>query len=107
MPLRPAGLAAAAHGSSSLLGCSGPPSGLRGSAPAAWRQLHLCRASDCTEAWALQAAPSDAHYQLVRLHAAGMLTTWVQQNHDGLPQKAGLPQAALNEIHGAWCDQPS
>ena len=26
---------------------------------------------------------------------------WVQQNHDGLPQKAGLPQAAVNEIHGA------
>ncbi len=26
------------------------------------------------------------------------------QNHDGLPQKAGFPQAALNEIHGAWYD---
>jgi len=29
---------------------------------------------------------------------------WIQQNHDGLPQKAGLPQHALNEIHGAWFD---
>ena len=28
----------------------------------------------------------------------------VQQNHDGLPQKAGFPQAALNEIHGSWYD---
>jgi hypothetical protein len=28
----------------------------------------------------------------------------VQQNHDGLPQKAGYPQADLNEIHGAWFD---
>ena len=29
---------------------------------------------------------------------------WVQQNHDGLPQKAGYPQQHLNEIHGAWFD---
>ena len=28
----------------------------------------------------------------------------VQQNHDGLPQKAGFPQSSLNEIHGAWFD---
>jgi hypothetical protein len=27
---------------------------------------------------------------------------WINQNHDGLPQKAGLPQEAINEIHGAW-----
>jgi hypothetical protein len=26
----------------------------------------------------------------------------VNQNHDGLPQKAGLPQEYINEIHGAW-----
>jgi hypothetical protein len=29
---------------------------------------------------------------------------WVQQNHDGLPQKAGFPQSMMNEIHGAWHD---
>eukprot|EP00913_Durusdinium_trenchii_P020108 g18896.t1 len=29
---------------------------------------------------------------------------WVQQNHDRLAQKAGFPQAKLNEIHGAWGD---
>ena len=28
----------------------------------------------------------------------------MQQNHDGLPQKAGYPQASLNEIHGSWYD---
>mmetsp|Transcript_29316 Transcript_29316/g.60080 ORF Transcript_29316/g.60080 Transcript_29316/m.60080 type:complete len:413 (+) Transcript_29316:410-1648(+) len=50
------------------------------------------------------AEPSDAHLVLSRLHAAGLLKAWVQQNHDGLPQKAGFPQAAMNEIHGAWWD---
>jgi NAD-dependent SIR2 family protein deacetylase len=34
----------------------------------------------------------------------GRLKRWIQQNHDGLPQKAGLPQSAINEIHGAWYD---
>lgn len=29
---------------------------------------------------------------------------WVQQNHDGLPQKAGFPQHRINEVHGAWFD---
>lgn len=29
---------------------------------------------------------------------------WIQQNHDGLPQKAGFPQGELNEIHGSWYD---
>jgi len=28
----------------------------------------------------------------------------VQQNHDGLPQKAGFPQESINEIHGSWYD---
>merc|ERR1711988_1703419 len=34
----------------------------------------------------------------------GYLKQWIQQNHDGLPQKAGFPQNDLNEIHGAWYD---
>lgn len=50
------------------------------------------------------ALPTQAHHILVRLHTAGRLAKWVQQNHDGLPQKAGFPQACLNEIHGAWFD---
>jgi hypothetical protein len=28
----------------------------------------------------------------------------VQQNHDGLPQKANMPQKDINEIHGSWYD---
>merc|ERR1719321_1133829 len=36
------------------------------------------------------------------LSSAKYLHGWVQQNHDGLPQKAGYPQEAINEIHGSW-----
>jgi len=43
-----------------------------------------------------------AHRVLVALNEAGHLHRWVNQNHDGLPQKAGLPQERINEIHGAW-----
>jgi len=38
------------------------------------------------------------------LAEAGLLHGWVQQNHDGLPQKAGFPQENINEIHGSWYD---
>jgi NAD-dependent SIR2 family protein deacetylase len=48
--------------------------------------------------------PGRSHRVLVALHRAGMLHEWVQQNHDGLPQKAGLPQHCINELHGAWFD---
>jgi len=47
----------------------------------------------------LCAQPTLAHRVLAGLHAAGHLHRLVQQNHDGLPQKAGMPQQALNEIH--------
>jgi len=50
----------------------------------------------------LCAQPTLAHRVLVAVHKAGYLHRWVNQNHDGLPQKAGLPQRAINEIHGAW-----
>eukprot|EP00911_Craspedida_sp_UC1_P000243 UC1_evm1s187 len=49
-------------------------------------------------------SPSIGHRALVALYHAGHLKHWVQQNHDGLPQKAGMPQEAINEIHGAWYD---
>lgn len=52
----------------------------------------------------LEAQPSAAHTALVAMHAGGVLRTWINQNHDGLPQKAGMPQSAVNEIHGAWFD---
>lgn len=51
-----------------------------------------------------EAQPTLSHCVLVSLHMAGHLKHWVQQNHDGLPQKAGFPQSDLNEIHGAWYD---
>lgn len=51
-----------------------------------------------------EAQPTYAHRSLVALYHAGLIHYWVQQNHDGLPQKAGLPQHAINEIHGAWYD---
>lgn len=53
----------------------------------------------------LCAQPTAAHRVLAALHEAGMMHRLIQQNHDGLPQKAGLPQHALNEIHGA-CHSP-
>ena len=54
----------------------------------------------------LCAQPTLAHRVLAALHGAGCMHRLVQQNHDGLPQKAGLPQSAVNEIHGA-CHDPS
>lgn len=50
------------------------------------------------------AQPSYGHRALVSIFKHGLIKYWVQQNHDGLPQKAGLPQEYINEIHGAWYD---
>jgi len=50
------------------------------------------------------AEPSLGHRVLTGLFHNGLLKHWVQQNHDGLPQKAGFPQWEINEIHGAWFD---
>lgn len=52
----------------------------------------------------LEAQPTYAHRSLAAMYRAGMIHQWVQQNHDGLPQKAGFPQHIINEIHGAWYD---
>jgi NAD-dependent SIR2 family protein deacetylase len=48
--------------------------------------------------------PTFTHYALTSMVRAGMIHSWIQQNHDGLPQKAGCPQEAINEIHGSWFD---
>lgn len=53
---------------------------------------------------AASAQPTLAHRVLTAAHFAGLLPRWIQQNHDGLPQKAGFPQEAMNEIHGAIFD---
>ena len=51
-----------------------------------------------------EARPTVAHRALVALKERGILHTWIQQNHDGLPQKAGWPQEDIVEIHGSWFD---
>merc|ERR1711977_773503 len=48
--------------------------------------------------------PTFTHYALGALAKEGLIHGWVQQNHDGLPQKAGFPQENINEIHGSWYD---
>jgi len=50
------------------------------------------------------AKPTLGHRVLTELYHQGHMKHWVQQNHDGLPQKAGYPQHEINEIHGAWWD---
>merc|ERR1719386_602668 len=52
----------------------------------------------------LQADPTLAHCILAELNTNSLLHGWVQQNHDGLPQKAGYRQEDINEIHGSWYD---
>jgi NAD-dependent SIR2 family protein deacetylase len=52
----------------------------------------------------IDALPTKTHYALASLAKHGLLHGWVQQNHDGLPQKAGFPQESINEIHGSWFD---
>eukprot|EP00931_Biecheleriopsis_adriatica_P076382 TRINITY_DN50093_c0_g1_i1.p1 TRINITY_DN50093_c0_g1~~TRINITY_DN50093_c0_g1_i1.p1 ORF type:complete len:523 (+),score=102.99 TRINITY_DN50093_c0_g1_i1:63-1631(+) len=48
--------------------------------------------------------PTLAHCVMAELNRQGLLHGWVQQNHDGLPQKAGYKQEDINEIHGSWFD---
>jgi len=50
------------------------------------------------------AKPTPTHCALGLLGQQGLIHGWVQQNHDGLPQKAGFPQECINEIHGSWFD---
>lgn len=52
----------------------------------------------------LEAEPTLAHRVMAQLNRRGLLHAWVQQNHDGLPQKAGYRQEDINEIHGSWYD---
>ena len=59
-----------------------------------------------TKGWGTktEAKPSLTHLTLAAMVHKGLVQEWVQQNHDGLPQKAGCPQEVLNEIHGSWFD---
>jgi NAD-dependent SIR2 family protein deacetylase len=55
---------------------------------------------------ALLAKPTEAHHVIAALFRSPDLhmTSFVQQNHDGLPQKAGMLQSQVNEIHGGNLD---
>lgn len=48
--------------------------------------------------------PTLAHCVMAELNRQNLLHGWVQQNHDGLPQKAGYRQEEINEVHGSWYD---
>lgn len=48
--------------------------------------------------------PTVSHCVMAELNRQNLLHGWVQQNHDGLPQKAGYRQEDINEIHGSWFD---
>jgi len=52
----------------------------------------------------MRAKPTYAHIALTEMCRRTMVKHWIQQNHDGLPQRAGAPQSIVNEIHGAWHD---
>merc|ERR1711915_521180 len=51
-----------------------------------------------------EAKPTLTHQAIAALQKAGLVHSWIQQNHDGLPQKAGYPQEDIVEIHGSWYD---
>lgn len=53
----------------------------------------------------LNAEPTLAHFIIAELERKGKVQHWLQQNHDGLAQKAGFPLSKLNEIHGSWFDK--
>ncbi|HEU5193767.1 MAG TPA: Sir2 family NAD-dependent protein deacetylase [Methylomirabilota bacterium] len=46
------------------------------------------------------AAPNPAHLALAELHRRGRLDCCITQNIDALHQRAGLPEAAVVELHG-------
>jgi len=52
----------------------------------------------------LFAAPNFSQICLARLHKINLIQKFFTQNHDGLLQKAGIPQEHVIEIHGGWYD---
>jgi len=50
------------------------------------------------------AKPNLGHRAIAALAKEGLIWRFIQQNHDGLPQKAGVSQGVMNEIHGGWFD---
>lgn len=57
-----------------------------------------------THSFIVSLKPTPAHRVLTALERQGLVEHWLQQNHDGLAQKAGFPAEKVNELHGAWLD---
>lgn len=53
---------------------------------------------------ARNAQPNAAHHALAELHHSGRLRTLLTQNIDDLHQKAGVPDSAVVQLHGAMRD---
>eukprot|EP00759_Apiculatamorpha_spiralis_P023803 PhF_6_TR27354/c0_g1_i1/m.40212/K11416/SIRT6, SIR2L6; mono-ADP-ribosyltransferase sirtuin 6 len=49
--------------------------------------------------------PTPAHRVITAMEKKGYVWGWLQQNHDGLAQKAGFPGDKVNELHGCWLNQ--
>jgi NAD-dependent SIR2 family protein deacetylase len=52
----------------------------------------------------LLAVPNKGHRCLAALARHGHVWRFIQQNHDGLPQKAGMPQRLINEVRFNHCE---
>lgn len=49
--------------------------------------------------------PTRLHYALATLHHQGLVHAWIQNGHDGLPQKAGFRAEDVTEVYNMWFDQ--
>ena len=52
----------------------------------------------------LDALPTIAHDALASIYRAGLIHEFVNQNHDALFEKAGVPVICSNLLHGDWFD---
>lgn len=90
----------------SLLRCSKKTLAYTGAGLSVAAGIEMAAAGSATakKASPLEADPTVAHCIMAELNNQNLLHGWVQQNHDGLPQKAGYRQEDINEIHGSWYD---
>lgn len=57
-----------------------------------------------TAAFIMGMKPTVGHRVITALEKRGHVQHWLQQNHDGLAQRAGFPPEKVNEVHGSWHD---
>ena len=51
--------------------------------------------------------PSRLHYVLTTLQHQGIVSSWIQNGHDGCPQRAGFPCDMVAEVYNLWFQQGS